>query len=451
MLARNGLLGLVDDVNNTNPVVVAVTFDGGKISRFFFHVTGGFKQVDPRCKDPRTGALLFSCSGNENVQSHVHCFPLKVCFSKDTKHLYRLEFEDFFAFLKAYELEKGGRIKFAYPQDISSIWKTTGRGGTANLKKFPCYCCTVTSDTLITPQPKEKCFRGNRCQQPKCYHHTMLDQETMDGWADCKAELEREFPFLATMGTTIPRSQVILTTLDELQDENNPHDIDFQPSNDIEARHFKDLLLIELQLRQLGTTGTVREQRHLLKSALEAQEMYKLLKKLIDSGDPDSAFIAVEAAIPCILHGGNRLGEKLFMMLLLEAWCRCMNNSDKKDLVEVVEHFVNTGAFGTEQSRSQWKLPVDKEGNVDVVTFSAWRVRKILSMLGDLADTLFNRVNNMQRLAKWQTMLRSYMEVLTIAFQHDDFADEDIEEFQDAVDIWFYQYVELLGLEGKSL
>ncbi|MFO0447017.1 MAG: hypothetical protein ACK51L_05025 [bacterium] len=35
MLARNGLLGLVDDVNNTNPVVVAVTFDGGKISRFF--------------------------------------------------------------------------------------------------------------------------------------------------------------------------------------------------------------------------------------------------------------------------------------------------------------------------------------------------------------------------------------------------------------------------------
>jgi len=118
MLARNGLLGLVDDVNNTNPVVVAVTFDGGKISRFFFHVTGGFKQVDPRCKDPRTGALLFSCSGNENVQSHVHCFPLKVCFSKDTKHLYRLEFEDFFAFLKAYELEKGGRIKFAYPQDI---------------------------------------------------------------------------------------------------------------------------------------------------------------------------------------------------------------------------------------------------------------------------------------------------------------------------------------------
>jgi hypothetical protein len=45
MLQKNGLLEIVDDVNTTNPVIVAVTFDGGKISRFFSHVTGGFKQV----------------------------------------------------------------------------------------------------------------------------------------------------------------------------------------------------------------------------------------------------------------------------------------------------------------------------------------------------------------------------------------------------------------------
>ncbi len=58
----------------------------------------------------------------------------------------------------------------------------------------------------------------------------------------------------------------------------------------------------------------------LLKAALEAQEMHKLLTKLIASTDLNSAFVAIEAAIPCILHGGNRLGEKVFMMLLLEAW-----------------------------------------------------------------------------------------------------------------------------------
>ncbi len=373
MLQKNGLLEIVDDVNTTNPVVVAVTFDGGKISRFFSHVTGGFKQVDPRCRNPNTGALLFSVSGNENVQSHVHCFPLKVAFAKDTKDLYRIEFEDFFAFLKAYEIEKGGRIKFGFPQDMSSIWKTTGRGGTAKVKTFPCYCCTVTSNTLITPQPKENCFRGNRCRQPKCYHRPMLDTATMDAWKDCLEELVLEFPFLQTMGNIIARSKILLTTIDEWRDDNNPYDIDFRPSNEAEARAFKELLRDELQLRGLETGGTVREKRALLKTALGAQEQFKLLTKLVASTDPASAFITIEAAIPCILHAGNRLGEKIFMMLLLEAWRCCINNAKKKELIEVVEHFVNTGAFGTAQSRAQWKLPVDKEGNVDTVTFSAWR------------------------------------------------------------------------------
>jgi len=449
MLQKNGLLEIVDNVNTTSPVVVAVTFDGGKISRFFSHVTGGFKQVDPRCRNPKTGALLFSVSGNENVQSHVHCFPLKVCFAKDTKDLYRVEFEDFFAFLKAYELEKAGRIKFGFPQDMSSIWKTTGRGGTAKVKTFPCYCCTVTSDTLIAPQPKEKCFRGNRCRQPKCYHRPMLNEATMDGWKECKDELALEFPFLSSIGPIVPNSKILLTTLIEWRDENNPYDINFQPANEHEARAFKELLLSELQMRQLPTDGTVREKRARLKSALEAQEQFKLLTKLVGSTDMASAFITIEAAIPCILHAGNRLGEKIFMMLLLEAWRCCTNNAQKKELISVVEHFVNTGAFGTAESRAQWKLPVDKEGNVDTVTFLAWRVRKNFNMLSDLADNLFRQANNTHRIEDWQRMLASYMQVLSIAFQHEDFSDEDIEEFQDAVDAWFYQYVELLGLEGK--
>jgi hypothetical protein len=42
----------------------------------------------------------------------------------------------------------------------------------------------------------------------------------MSGWGDCKAELEREFPFLGTIGAFIQQSQVILTTIDELRDDN---------------------------------------------------------------------------------------------------------------------------------------------------------------------------------------------------------------------------------------
>jgi hypothetical protein len=34
-LTKNGLLDIVDDGTTNDPVIVAVTFDGGKISRFF--------------------------------------------------------------------------------------------------------------------------------------------------------------------------------------------------------------------------------------------------------------------------------------------------------------------------------------------------------------------------------------------------------------------------------
>jgi hypothetical protein len=81
--------------------------------------------------------------------------------AKDTKQLYRDEFGNFFRFLKEYEQEKGFRIKFVFLQDMLSIWKTTGRGGRAKVKTFPCYCCAVTSRTLVAAQPKEKCSRGD--------------------------------------------------------------------------------------------------------------------------------------------------------------------------------------------------------------------------------------------------------------------------------------------------
>jgi hypothetical protein len=104
------------------------------------------------------------------------------------------EFADLF--LREYETEHGFRIKFSFLQDMSTMWKTTGRGGTAKVKTFPCYCCGVTMATLVAPQPKNKCFRGPQCVQPKCYHHDMLTQETFDAWAEQKLLLETQYPYL---------------------------------------------------------------------------------------------------------------------------------------------------------------------------------------------------------------------------------------------------------------
>ncbi len=41
ILSKFGLLVIINDPSNTHPVKVAMTFDGGSISRFLGHVTGG--------------------------------------------------------------------------------------------------------------------------------------------------------------------------------------------------------------------------------------------------------------------------------------------------------------------------------------------------------------------------------------------------------------------------
>jgi hypothetical protein len=231
LLQQFGLSDLINNPNLDRPVIVAVTFDGGSLSRFLGHVTGGYKLVDPRTRNPKTGELLFGDSGTVKVQSHIHCFPIKVAFAKDSMELYRTEFADFFQFLKDYERHHHHRIKFVFPQDMSSIWKTTGRGGTAKVKSFPCYCCAVTSDTLVTPQPKDKCFRGDRCVQPRCYHHPMLSQEAMEAWLEQKTQLEGEYPYLLNPSRELKKSQIFLSSIDALRDERNPYDIAFCPSN----------------------------------------------------------------------------------------------------------------------------------------------------------------------------------------------------------------------------
>ena len=230
LLSKYGLLDIIDDPSTTESVKVAVTFDGAKISRFLSHVTGGFKLVDWGCINPRTGLLLFGDSGHEKVQSHIHCFPVKVAIAKDSKELYRVEYADFFAFLKEYEREKNYRVKFIFPQDMSSIWKTTGRGGAAKVKKFPCYCCAVTTETLVTPQPKEKCFRGERCRQPKCYHHPMITDSTFQACQEEKLGLENDYPYLVHPSPDLNKSQVFLSSIDELRVERSPFDIEFHPS-----------------------------------------------------------------------------------------------------------------------------------------------------------------------------------------------------------------------------
>jgi hypothetical protein len=84
-----------------------------------------------------------------------------------------------------------------------------------------------------------------------------------------------------------------------------------------------------------------------------SEQIYGLMAKLVSSIDQESAFCVVGDAIPCIMHGGNRIHEKLFVVVLLDAWDSCVTNSDRQMLIEIVENYINCGVFGMPESRAQ--------------------------------------------------------------------------------------------------
>lgn len=139
-------------------------------------------------------------------------------------------------------------MKFIFPQDMSSIWKTTGHGGTTKVKSFPCYCCAVTTATLVMPQPKEKCFRGDRGRQPKCYHQPMVTSDTFDAWRHQRADLENTYPHLLNPSADMNKLQVFLSSTDELWDDQNPYDFSFAPTSIQEGRQFDNLFEFRTKL-----------------------------------------------------------------------------------------------------------------------------------------------------------------------------------------------------------
>jgi hypothetical protein len=46
-------------------------------------------------------------------------------------------------------------------------------------------------------------------------------------------------------------------------------------------------------------------------------------------------------------------------------------------------------------------------------------------------------------------MLTKYLNVIKVSFQHKDFGDKDIEEFEYWVDEWFYLYISWIARNNK--
>ncbi len=146
-------------------------------------MTAGIKINDPRAIDPISG-IPIGMEDSRKVQSRELCYPCKILIAKDSKTLYDNYYSDFFLFFRLINEQGFGEFtvkenssgipRFPFtissPQDLSSFWKATGRGGACkNKKEFCCQCACQSDDVHLPRQIQcERCVLKGR---EHCYHY----------------------------------------------------------------------------------------------------------------------------------------------------------------------------------------------------------------------------------------------------------------------------------------
>ena len=187
----------LEEIAKQRHVRISISIDGAQLSKRLTHVTIGFKISDVAGRCPFTGRLLFGSTDGALLQSRNICIPVKIAMCKETKKTYEQEFEGVFKRFHQLSTENTDGlpegsvftnmgfkpILLSLNCDMSASWKVFRVGGAAKVHTFSCHCCTVTKETICTPNPTEcaVCQEMHSDKGPdwKCFHHDLLKPETL--------------------------------------------------------------------------------------------------------------------------------------------------------------------------------------------------------------------------------------------------------------------------------
>lgn len=190
-----GLSQWAETGSGDSPVLLCHTLDGAQLTMCLGHVTAGVKIVDPRAVDPITRMLLVL------LQSRDLCFPCQIVFGRDCKDLCEDCFGAFHSHfnngvatpaIPELGLPELSNFKVVSPQDLSSLWKCTGRGcATGNGKRTEiCFVCMCRSDGRgVSKVLADRCSICSGLGLERCYCHPVNDmqqiQETREVMEQC--------------------------------------------------------------------------------------------------------------------------------------------------------------------------------------------------------------------------------------------------------------------------
>jgi hypothetical protein len=442
------------DVNQL-PVEFSITLDGADLSRNISHVTAGIKINDPRAIDPKTG-IPVGQDHSMPVQSRELCYPFKILIAKDTKELYNTCFADFFAFFQ--QVEQHGFGEFARPfnvsapQDMSSFWKSLKKGGGCKTKTLFCHCCSLSKERVHLPRaiPCQFCVEKNR---EKCYHYAVGDTATLELASQRLLAMAVNHPHLAD--ATIKEKLNVRFDENQLEATRDMGNILFQPENVLERLQFsQEFLNHDLRILGLPLIGNLEARRARLMAVLRTFEEAALLQGTLEHGNYAGAFIGIRQAVPCILHLENRCGEKFLKMLFLEGYDKLPTNKEKKELLINIEKLVNTKVLGTLRRPANWRLATttDKDSRqvIKDQTIPNSHVRKFLKAHKLITKLCLPLVTDEPRRNAWDESFLLWNDLMKVSRKRDYFEIDDIHDFQDQADEWFFKWHALHGRDGMT-
>jgi hypothetical protein len=470
LLVSHGLLTQAKE----RSVELALTSDGAQLTHTISHIMAGVKLHDVGLCDPFTQhPMLLHSPYDCLVQSRNRCFPLRVTLEKDSK-------TSMYGYNPLYGMFNSNFVSDAlqclpftmsYTGDMKAQWLLLDSGGAAKVKAQFCYICPCHSDFIHIPQDKSKCQICLTRQQVhddsgdvelKCYHYEFVSSP------EVRDRLQEELNVVTALvqaeggdengqhqSSSKDQMYVRLPGQPVIQDD--MLDIDFNPQTASATATFSAKVTDALARRSMDVTGPLHVRRNRLREQILRENRIRHLQGMLKHGEPkDKAMYLVMQAVVCILHLENRVGLKSTESILRSglsnaiagklAWIE--SNAKRRrqdDYISCVTNIIQTKILGTDEAPSQWRFPLAEDGTMGTLSMDNNRTRSVMNEIELIIQVSFPDSDSKDKLLK---CFPHYRAALTILRKTTDYRDDEIEQFQEHIDAWFCDWVEVYGREG---
>jgi hypothetical protein len=177
--------------------------------------------------------------------------------------------------------------------------------------------------------------------------------------------------------------------------------------------------------------------------------------------------VLAEEAVPCILHLEMRINEKVFWTLLSLAIDRYQegDSATRKKFVSKVTECMKTTVLGNVSNGTeyQWKFPLKDSGKrVDPKSMTNVHSRRCVMGIKSLAYIIFSheldeksnnahitRQKNESQLQLWVSLMDTYIAMMTVLRQHEDFTDPQIDNLHLLTSLFMGKWVDCM--KGSSI